>query len=160
MKFAKISATSLFLYYAYFAAYLLSEVLDAECETSKHQEGKLQRKGNILVPRSYFATWSNALFPGNWTICSRIPTKAWVGEEGLERAGCVITSQEGGGLEQGSAWARKPETKVLGKEAEAETQLCGFWQHKKIKEEMLELSQKVGRLRAREVSWNPSCHLH
>lgn len=59
------------------------------------------------------------------------------------------------------AWSRaqpKPETKVLGKEAEAEAQLYGFWQHKKIKEEMLEIFQKARSLRAREVSWNPDCH--
>lgn len=50
----------------------------------------------------------------------------------------------------------KPETKTSGKETEAEAQLYGFEQHKKIKEKVPERSKKhEGQ---RDENWNSGCH--
>lgn len=46
------------------------------------------------------------VFPGNWTICSQIPTRRWQVWRDWKELGWVITSQAGRGLEQDSAQAR------------------------------------------------------
>lgn len=72
------------------------------------------------------------VFSGNWT-----PTGEWVGKEGLERGRSLTFSKVGKICIRAQP---KPETKVLGKETEVETQLYGFWQHKKIQENVYNIS--------------------
>lgn len=63
-----------------------------------------REKGTFLwlIPRSDFATWNNALCFQATGLCIA-ESQLGDGEEGLERAGCMISSQVGWGLEQGSA---------------------------------------------------------
>lgn len=63
MKFAFISATSSFVHYVYYIAYLLFEVPNAGVKLQRTMRVSDKGKGTflLLVPRSCFATWRNAL---------------------------------------------------------------------------------------------------